>query len=387
MKVVLMTATFPDDPVHIEALAKEVELTVYGTTFSLTPSNQGTAQPPESCRVRSFTPLVRVRRGSVPWIYPGLFAALTEDAPDVLHVESEPWGFLPLQASLWCRRHPETALVIHGTDRTGWHGALPERVAKRILARATLGRSDAHAGESARTVDLARRAGLPSDAPASAIHTNPRDPSMFRPAANEDERRGMRQSLGLPAGGIGVGFMGQLVPRKGPLLFLDACRELGTNGDVWAVIAGSGELRPVVERRARLAGVKCLPGLKFPTQVSALYRSLDIFTIPSKTTDDWEEQGPRAVIEAMMSSCLVVGSSSGAIPDMLGDSGIVVRENDTGELADGISRAIEHADDWSLRQGARRRAIAEYSGESVAAKLLELWREAAIRRSSMPLRP
>jgi glycosyltransferase involved in cell wall biosynthesis len=387
MRVVFVTATFPSDHVHFRALAKEVDLTVYGTTFSLTPSTQAVARPPEYCKVRCFTPFGRIRRGSALWAYPGLFKALTEDAPDVVHVVSEPWGFLSLQASLWCRRHPQTALVLHGTDRTGWHGVLPERLGKRVLARSALRRSDAHAGESAKTLHLARRAGLARDAPTSSIHTNPRDPEAFRPATDEDERRQLRRSLGVPPDGIGVGFMGHLSPRKAPLLFLDALREVRGNGHVWAVIAGSGALKDEVERMARTQGVRCFHDLKFPAQVSAFYRSLDVFAIPSRTTHDWEEQGPRVVIEAMMSSCLVVGSDSGAIPEMLGDFGIVVRENDTADLAGGIARAIQQANDWDLRRGARNRAIAEYSGASVATKLIHLWGEAKARRSQLSSQP
>ena len=266
-------------------------------------------------------------------------------------------------------------MVIHGADRTGWHGQAPERLAKRVVARVVLGRSDGYAGESTRAVELAQRAGLRRGAPTSVIHGNPRNPQLFQPAPTDEERRRARESLGLPAVGIGVGFLGRLSPHKRPMLFLDAARRIQEKQGVWTAIAGIGPLREEVERRAQDAGVACLPGLSYPEQVAAFYRSLDVFVIPSKTMEHRDEQAPRAVIEAMMSSCLVVGSDCGSIPDMLGDCGIVVRQDDVDDLSRGIAEAVGRADDTALRKRARDRAIAEYSGGAVAAKLMQIWEE------------
>ncbi len=396
MRVVFLANTFPEDPVHLRVLTDQLKLTVYGTTFKLTsftpppdartsrgiPTNVGlhTAEPPPDCRTRVFTPLVRVRRGSLFWVYPDLGKALNADAPDVIHVVSEPWGALALQASLWCYRHPETALVIHGADRTGWHGPLPERLGKRVVARAVLNRSDGYAGESARAVELAQRAGLDGSSPTSVIHGNPRDPQLFQPASTNEEKRQARESLGLPADGVGVGFLGRLEPHKGPMLFLDAAQRFQDVDGVWTAIGGIGPLQEEVGRRAEQTGVTNLSGLGFPEQVLAFYRSLDILVVPSKTMEHRDEQAPRAVIEAMMSSCLVVGSDCGSIPDMLGDCGIVVRQDDVDDLARGIAEAVARADDADLRKRSRDRATAEYSGEAVAAKLMHIWGETGTHR-------
>jgi glycosyltransferase involved in cell wall biosynthesis len=395
VKAVFLANTFPDDPVHLQALTKEIDLTVYGTTFKLTsftPSadartpaskpwkvGEHIANPPAGCSTRVFTPLVRVRRGSIFWVYPGLAKALAADVPDVVHVASEPWGALALHASWWCDRHPRTALVIHGTERRGLHGPLPERLGKQLFSRFVLRRTSGYVGESDGAVELACRTGLRRASPTAVIHGNPRDPRVFRPAEVTDERRRARKRLGLPERGIGIGFLGRLSPHKGPQLFLEAARQIGAEHDVWTAIAGIGPLQEEVERQARNAGITYLSGLRFPDEVVAFYQSLDIFVVPSMTVGRWDEQGPRAVIEAMLSSCLVVGSDCGSIPEMLGDSGIVVRQNDADDLARGMAEAIKRAGDESLRQRARNRAVAEYSGEAVAAKLLRIWRETTAR--------
>jgi glycosyltransferase involved in cell wall biosynthesis len=399
MKAVFLGNTFPDDPVHLQALAQEIDLTVYGTTFKLTsftPSSkaktpaskpwkvgQDIAKPPPGCNSRVFKPLMRIRRGSIFWIYPGLAKALAADAPDVVHVASEPWGALALHASWWCERHPGTALLIHGTERRGHHGPMPERWGKQLFSRFVLSRSTGYVGESSGAVELARRTGLSSMSPTAVIHGNPRDPRLFRPPSSDEEKRGARRSLGLPEGGIAVGFLGRLSPHKGPLLFIDAARRIHEGTDVWNVVGGIGPLQAEVESRARNGGIRYLSGLRFPDQVAAFYQSVDIFVVPSWRTGRWDEQGPRAIIEAMMSSCLVVGSDCGSIPDMLGDCGIIVKQNDVDDLARGIADGVRRMNDSDLRERARTRAVAEYSGEAVAAKLLRIWRETSARGSGV----
>ena len=153
------------------------------------------------------------------WTYPGLYGALRHDRPDLVHVIAEPWGLLAAQAAVWSRAHPRTALVIHGADRSPMHGFGSERVAKRLLARFTLGRADAYAAESEMSVTRARSLGLPADSLGSVIHANPRNHGVFSPPADESERRRCRARLGLPEEGVGIGFLGRLSHNKGPALF------------------------------------------------------------------------------------------------------------------------------------------------------------------------
>ena len=43
--------------------------------------------------------------------------------------------------------------------------------------------------------------------------------------------------------------------------------------------------------------------------------------MPSRTLPNWKEQFGRVIIEAMACGVPVVGSDSGAIPDVIGDAG------------------------------------------------------------------
>ncbi|MDD3628146.1 MAG: glycosyltransferase family 4 protein [bacterium] len=67
------------------------------------------------------------------------------------------------------------------------------------------------------------------------------------------------------------------------------------------------------------------------------YLNLDLLIVPSITIWRWKEQFGRVLVEAMASGVPVIGSDSGAIPDVLGDAGIIVKERN----AEDINRAIK----------------------------------------------
>jgi glycosyltransferase involved in cell wall biosynthesis len=387
VKVVVVVGIFGDAQ-HVPELASSVDLVVYGTRFR---TNFYEPEPPAECASRVFRPLVPTARGHQLWVYPGLFRALDEDCPDVVHVVSEAWGTLPVQVLVWARRHPETAVIVHAADRIWWHGSRAEIAAKRMLARAVLGRLQGFAGLTESVIDIARTAGLPGSVPTEAVHHNPRDPRLFRPPTDEGERADARRRLGLPVNGRGIGFLARLSPEKGPLPFLDAIRLARPRlGDAWVAMGGAGPLEKEVAERARAENVRMLGRVPFPDGAADFYRAVDVHVVPSVRTHDSEDQSPRSVIEAMMSACVVVGSDCGPIPDMVGDAGIITRQGDPGDLADGIVAGLASAADHDLRSRARRRALDHYSPEAVARSMLALWRRALDARegvSSLPRPP
>lgn len=375
MRTVIVVGNFPGDRHVYAELAAETDLIVYGTQRRQ-PWLTYSPQPPHNCRWRSFEPVLRTTRsGHLLWLYRGLASALDADRPDVVHVVSEPWGMLAVQTAAWARKNPHATFVLHGCDRIWWHGSRPERLARRVLARHALRRADGYAAESRKALDRAVAGGLASGVPTSVIHTNPRSASLFRPSLDPDERLASRRSLGLPAEGIGVGFLGTFVPEKGPFVLLDALQMLRSDlvDGVWAVLAGMGPAEAEVEAKARGAGVVSLGTLSYPAEVADFYRSIDVYVIPSFRTADKEEQGPRSIIEAMLASCVVVGTDCGAIPEMVGDAGIIVAERDPHDLARGLKLGIAQARSDQGRRRARERALGLYSTDAVAARLIALW--------------
>jgi glycosyltransferase involved in cell wall biosynthesis len=70
----------------------------------------------------------------------------------------------------------------------------------------------------------------------------------------------------------------------------------------------------------------------------------------------------------------VIGSDSGAIPEVIGDAGIVFKEQNVRELANKVRDL--HADrrlTQDLVVRGRLRAVARYSGPAVASATLEIY--------------
>ena len=110
-----------------------------------------------------------------------------------------------------------------------------------------------------------------------------------------------------------------------------------------------------------------------PEQVKDYLRQMNVLVLPSLTTPKWKEQFGRALIEAMACGVPVVGSNSGAIPETIGDAGLIVPEGDVAALRAAIIRL---KDDAELRAELSRRGlerVKRWSHETIAEGLSDLW--------------
>ncbi len=131
-----------------------------------------------------------------------------------------------------------------------------------------------------------------------------------------------------------VGYLGRLLEMKGLDDFIDAIAM--TPEGIRAVMIGAGPYRDALERRCVMRNVgrrvSILPAVSSDQAWRAL-RKMDVLVLPSRTTPLWKEQYGRVLVEAMTCGVPVVGSSSGAIPDVIGDAGLVFTEGDPADLA------------------------------------------------------
>jgi glycosyltransferase involved in cell wall biosynthesis len=182
-------------------------------------------------------------------------------------------------------------------------------------------------------------AGLPGEHVA-VVHDGVRVP----PAAELPAGLAWLQSLPRPL----YVAVGALVAHKGHATLVDAFAEL----DGSLVIAGEGELRPLLEARIaerRLSGRVFLVGRVEP--VGGLIRAGDAFVHPSI-----EEGLGQVVIEALGAGARVVATAAGGIPEVVGAAGVLVPPGDPAALADGLRRVlglpwglgVEHAAQWSV---------------------------------------
>jgi glycosyltransferase involved in cell wall biosynthesis len=152
-------------------------------------------------------------------------------------------------------------------------------------------------------------------------------------------------------------FLGRLVPGKHPEVVIEALE--GLPADVRVVLAGVGPLEAELRERAARWGARVeMPGwLDADGRREALAHA-SVLVLPS---DD--EAAPVAVLEALASGVPVVGTAVGAVPELVGDAGRIVREVSGVAVAEAIRALL---DDASLPARARVRA-APYAPELVAA--------------------
>jgi L-malate glycosyltransferase len=110
--------------------------------------------------------------------------------------------------------------------------------------------------------------------------------------------------------------------------------------------------------------------------VDQVWPRLDVVVVPSRNTPRWVEAVPRAALDAMAHGVAVIGSTGGALPETIGDSGLVLPEEDVGALADALQRLHDDpAEVQRLGLAGRRRVMDLYTDTAVAERTLAFWRE------------
>lgn len=174
-----------------------------------------------------------------------------------------------------------------------------------------------------------------------------------------------------------IGFAGRLVEAKGVILLLHALANV--RGDWQLKILGSGPLRATLEKLTRQLELETrvrfqewIPSAEMPH----FYRSLDILVAPSLTQANWKEQFGRVIMEAMACGVAVIGSSSGEIPHVIGDAGLVFPEGDVAALTAALQRLVNDPA-ARARLGARgsQRAREKFSQARVVAETYAFYRK------------
>ena len=67
--------------------------------------------------------------------------------------------------------------------------------------------------------------------------------------------------------------------------------------------------------------------------MARFWQEIDVFVLPSISTPTSVEQFGRVLVEAMAAGVPVIGSSSGAIPEVIDNAGLIFPEGDVNALA------------------------------------------------------
>lgn len=363
----------------LELIGREVDLEVISPCSFDTPYGKRSIDeiPGTSYRLSRYETFFPIGiRSTTRWMLRTKDLGFCKRAPAVIHVENELSSFSMAQVviarKLWCPSTPIVAFVWANLRMPGFRGVLTRSLAaalKRSVRFFIAGNVDA------RTLLL--REGVPPDQiavfPLVGIDIND-----YRPSTDA-ERQGVRASLGISNGTFVIGYAGRFVAEKGIPELVEAfllIKRQYPNRRLTLLCIGRGPLQSWLEA-FREQDVLVVAG-GAADSVRALYAAMDTFVLGSRTTARWKEQFGQVLIEAMASGVPVVGSDSGAIPEVIGSAGIVVHEGDVRELVAALEQLLE---DGGLRQAlverGRRRVAEYYSIEVLAARTVEIYRAVA----------
>jgi glycosyltransferase involved in cell wall biosynthesis len=286
--------------------------------------------PDEACRLVSV-PAYLTRRPHV-MLYGRTMRRLLREPWDVVHCWEEPYVVAGFQVARWTPRH--VPFVFWTAQNLNKRYPPPFRWFERYCVNRC-------AGWQACGHTIVATLG-PRGYSAKPHRVLPLgvDTEVFRPDATAGES--VRRSLGWAEPGPPVvGYLGRFTPEKGVRVLTEA---LGALRAPWrALFVGGGkledELRAWAGRYAdgRVRVVTGVPHGAVPGYVNAM----DVLAAPSQTIPRWKEQLGRMLIEGMACGVPVVGSDSGEIPFVIGDTGLVLPEADVGAWAGGLGELLE----------------------------------------------
>jgi glycosyltransferase involved in cell wall biosynthesis len=291
-----------------------------------------------------------------------IIRALRSHQPDLIDMSHEPYSIAAAEILTLCKWFAPNAPVVMHTNQNILHNYpfpfswLEQRAFRRVAAAYAC---------SETVCEVLRAKGFDKPAP---IITYGVDTTAFRPRTEGRKRA---------AGPLTIGFVGRMLPGKGLNVLADALVKLG--GDDWRLlVVGEGSERAEFERRLTEAGLRDraeFTGAINFALVPEYFHQLDVLVIPTETTKRIREQFGRVIVEAMSSGVPVIGSTCGAIPEVIGDAGLVFPEGDADALAGALRQMLT---DESLRERlsvAGQARVEQYSWKQVAEKTYALYRE------------
>jgi glycosyltransferase involved in cell wall biosynthesis len=120
--------------------------------------------------------------------------------------------------------------------------------------------------------------------------------------------------------------------------------------------------------------------LGYRDDIADLIAASDVLVVPSvvDSRGSGKEGFGLVAVEAMLSGTVVVAYAHGALPEVMGDTGISVDPGDRSALADAIARALSDEDRSGMIEAARRRA-ARFSPDRAVEAIKKLYRDVAAR--------
>jgi glycosyltransferase involved in cell wall biosynthesis len=336
--------------VDVTAIVPERWLSKEGNTETTRPGNDEGVQL-ATIPVRG----IPSKPGLLLWNAKALRRQLTDLRPNLVHIEEEPWT-QPAVLGLRLARRLGVPGVL-ATAETLSHGYT---IAQRLRRERSLRQAAGLVASNNLALALAMKR-----RPSLAHIVIPQTgiiPTDSRPRDRQPE--------------FSLGFVGRLVPERGLDLLFRACVNLA--GKWTLTVVGTGPSQEELEALAQRLGIAARISWLGPLPrkaVDQVWHRLDCLVLPSRTTERWVMTEGRAALHAMANSVAVVGTDSGTLPEIIGDAGRIVPEEDVAALTAALQDLYTNRSECDrLGSIGWRRVQEQFSVAAVAGKTLAFWR-------------
>jgi glycosyltransferase involved in cell wall biosynthesis len=291
-----------------------------------------------------------------------IIKALREHNPHLIDMSHEPYSVAGAEILTLCSWFARHVPIVMQTNQNILHNYPPpfnwleQRAFRRVVAAYAC---------SETVCEVLRAKGFDKPAPIVPFGVNT---EAFRPRPVGSERSDRP---------LTIGYIGRMLPGKGLNILADALEKV--KDTTWQLlVVGDGPERKSFERELSASGL--LDRAEFTGAINfalvpEFFHRMDLMVIPTETTKRIREQFGRVIVEAMASRVPVIGSTCGAIPEVIGEAGLVFPEGDAEALAGALRQMLSDA---SLRERLALAGLAraeQYSWERVAEKTYALYQQ------------
>ena len=299
--------------------------------------------------------------------YPGLSKLIQEFSPDLIHIDEEHYSLVSAEVAQIAKRRGIATIFFTWQNIFKNYPWPVSAMEQRVLqsARAAI------AGNQEALLVLRKKGFKP---PIEVIPQFGTDHRIFYPRDASE----LRAQMALEDT-VAIGYVGRMIAEKGLDDLLSATLPLlAANARVRLVLVGAGPWQEVGMARVKAEQVDrqvlFVPWMA-SSEMPLLMNALDVLVLPSRTTPRWKEQFGRVLTEAMACKTAVVGSSSGEIPSVIGEAGVVFAEGDAAQLRERLTQLVQ---DRELRERLGDLGFARvrerFTQEAVAQATLSLYR-------------
>ncbi len=293
------------------------------------------------------------------------YRLLREFNPDIIHLEEEPWTPVAGETAFIAKKLKKKLIFFSWENIDLYLNYWRRFIEKFVFCNS----STAIAGNQGARARLSKRGyrGRIEVLPQFGV-----DLKRFNTAVT---KVAPRQTLGLD--GLVIGYAGRLSMDKGLETLFRAFAMLDESNISLLLVTSSSRLPDYLQNLCISLEINTRVKLVMNTSHAEFPDYLRIFNIqvlPSLTTPTWKEQFGRVMVEGMACGVPVIGSSSGAIPEVLGEAGLVFKEGDVEDLKEKIDLLLR--DDMlreKLGRAGQDRVKKLYSYSAIAEKTREIY--------------